>query len=290
MILHPIKIALQNFVRIPWINPRYVFLLMVKKPAAKKSGPGSFLTLDDAADLYHQAEFGRLAFGIFHDLMKPLQAVATSVDACAESFQKQHIKQAQESVIQAVAISRTLTELLATIRLEMAPQSDVECFCPIQCIRNIVRMMSFCATQAHVSIAILARKASPIAGNPHAFYQIMSNLLSNAIEASSCFSDCHRRRIIIKINRCANSVVIRVTDRGCGISPEIVPRIFDPYFSTKEHRHGMGLGLATTKHLVEKNFQGTIHYEPHLPYGTTFIVRIPTQNRPVDNHSPIVAG
>jgi hypothetical protein len=68
-------------------------------------------------------------------------------------------------------------------------------------------------------------------------------------------------------------VELRVVDSGKGIEPEDLPRLFEPFFSTKGNR-GTGLGLAVTWGIVESH-EGTIEVESQVGHGATFIVRLP---------------
>jgi two-component system NtrC family sensor kinase len=69
---------------------------------------------------------------------------------------------------------------------------------------------------------------------------------------------------------------LRVRDDGCGIAPEILPQIFEPFLTTKESGHGVGLGLAISRSIVERH-GGSIEAQSELGRGTTFIVRLPLQ-------------
>ncbi|MBP7310171.1 MAG: ATP-binding protein [Candidatus Cloacimonetes bacterium] len=78
------------------------------------------------------------------------------------------------------------------------------------------------------------------------FYQIITNILQNAMDA------CETRSYIgIKMHRDKSFVIISIKDLGCGIPSEDLPRIFEPYFSRKNK--GTGLGLALVKRLCEAN-------------------------------------
>jgi len=70
-------------------------------------------------------------------------------------------------------------------------------------------------------------------------------------------------------------VVLRVSDRGCGMDAETLSRIFDPYFTTKAPGKGTGLGLSTLYAIVS-GWQGQVQVESEPGKGTTFTVRIPT--------------
>ena len=69
-------------------------------------------------------------------------------------------------------------------------------------------------------------------------------------------------------------VVLTVADTGVGISPEIRPRIFDPYFSTKDETKGVGLGLAVVHGIVQRH-EGRIEVASRPGHGTTFTITLP---------------
>jgi len=71
-----------------------------------------------------------------------------------------------------------------------------------------------------------------------------------------------------------NHVKLTVSDTGCGIEPEVLERIFDPYFTTKEVGEGSGMGLAVAQGIV-KSHGGTISVSSELGKGTTFNVYLP---------------
>ena len=69
-------------------------------------------------------------------------------------------------------------------------------------------------------------------------------------------------------------------DDGCGIPPEILPRIFEPFLTTKETGRGVGLGLAVSHSIIERH-SGKIQVQSELGKGTTFVVTLPL-NVPVE--------
>lgn len=102
--------------------------------------------------------------------------------------------------------------------------------------------------------------------------RLIINLLENAVSAVN-----GRGTITIKTiyDKEENIAVIEVSDNGEGIPPEIKPRIFEPYFSTK--KGGMGLGL-TIVHAIVKEHSGRILVEDNYPKGAKFIVKLPCIN------------
>ena len=72
------------------------------------------------------------------------------------------------------------------------------------------------------------------------------------------------------------AVEVIIADTGIGIPAEHLPRIFDPFFSTKGVGRGTGLGLAITRRIVEDH-RGTIEVASEVGRGTTFTIRLPVE-------------
>jgi len=73
---------------------------------------------------------------------------------------------------------------------------------------------------------------------------------------------------------------LRVSDTGPGIPPEILPKIFQPFFSTKAPRQGTGLGLNIVQRLI-KEAKGALHVHSELGKGTVFSLYLPAVSLPV---------
>jgi signal transduction histidine kinase len=73
-------------------------------------------------------------------------------------------------------------------------------------------------------------------------------------------------------------VKLWVRDTGCGITPEVLPKIFQPYFTTKGPRQGTGLGLNIVQRLIKEG-NGALHVHTRLGEGTTFTVYLPASSK-----------
>jgi len=109
----------------------------------------------------------------------------------------------------------------------------------------------------------------PIACNPGALNQVFFNLIQNGVDAlgGKGILDVESRAV-------DGGVEVTVTDNGPGIPPEKAARLFEPFFTTKEVGESAGLGLTTSRHIVERHGGELRHDGAHTP-GTRFVVRLP---------------
>ncbi|RAW01775.1 hybrid sensor histidine kinase/response regulator [Pseudochryseolinea flava] len=103
------------------------------------------------------------------------------------------------------------------------------------------------------------------------------NILVNATEAIQSTDG----RISVLLDEREGDFVVEITDNGGGIPPEILSKLFEPYFTSK--RNGMGLGLATTLNIIQSH-KGTVDVKSKVNVGTTFTIRFP-QTATVDAFS-----
>jgi len=101
--------------------------------------------------------------------------------------------------------------------------------------------------------------------------QVLLALMMNAIDAMPQGGNLW---LVTKINRDEGSVRIVVRDDGSGIPPEILPRLFEPFLTTKETGRGVGLGLAISRSILERH-NGNIEVQSEVGRGTTFTVTLP---------------
>ena len=103
--------------------------------------------------------------------------------------------------------------------------------------------------------------------------QVLLALIMNAIDAMPRGGNLW---IATLLNDDETEISIEVRDDGAGIAPDVLPQIFEPFMTTKEHGRGVGLGLAISRGIVERH-NGRIEVESHLGKGTTFTLTLPVQ-------------
>lgn len=113
--------------------------------------------------------------------------------------------------------------------------------------------------------------AAFLQGDPNALYQVITNLIRNAVSAS----DGRKTLVVVSLDRTGATFHVRVRDQGAGIAPEHLDRVFDPGFSTKAHGAGSGMGLAVVREITSNMFGGTVTVESQVGVGSTFTLALP---------------
>jgi signal transduction histidine kinase len=116
-----------------------------------------------------------------------------------------------------------------------------------------------------------ATEPAYLSGDPNALYQVVTNLIRNAVDAS----EERNGTVLVTLRRVADSLHLAVQDRGVGIAPEHRDRILEAGFTTKLPGFGSGMGLAVVREITEHIFGGTIQVESKLGEGSTFTLVLP---------------
>ncbi|NVO10763.1 MAG: hypothetical protein HXX16_12425 [Bacteroidales bacterium] len=120
-----------------------------------------------------------------------------------------------------------------------------------------------------------------IIGDKFKLEQVVLNLLSNAKHAADekerqCRNENYQKRIVVKSWINEQNVCFSVWDNGIGIHPDILEKIYDPFFTTKNEEKGTGLGLSIAYGFI-KDILGEIRVDSNLGEFTNFEIIIPKQ-------------
>lgn len=238
---------------------------------------------EKVAQLYRFAEFGRLATGIFHDLINPLTAISLNVNALSLDDPKK-IEQTKQFVNKAVGASMRMEQLLHTAQKQINRGVGEEDFEVHEEIHEVLTLLQYKARTAGVEIGFQTKQVLRLHANTTRFHQIMANLISNAIDAHEHITR-RDKKVCISVRKEGDHLCIEVADRGAGVPKEVHGKVFEPFFSTKLKSGGNGIGLATVKECVEQDFHGTISFRDNIEGGTIFSIRLP-HNQPSQRHPP----
>ncbi len=225
--------------------------------------------------LYRFAEFGQLASGLFHDFLNLMNAKELQNDSAIRKVTEGRLDDARK-------VSKRIENFTQAIRRQLGHEETQEEFSIADSIAQVIQLLSYKANKEKTRILFKdgADGHSSVLkyfGDPFKFHQAMMNLILNAMESyEKVPKESHRNRAVhITATREGGVIVIRVVDNGCGIGEDITQKIFEPFFTTKRIPNGMGIGLATVKKIVEKDFHGTILVESKSGKGATFTLKFP---------------
>jgi signal transduction histidine kinase len=252
----------------------------------ERSAQIKLMEMEKISQLYRLAEFGRLSSGIFHDLVNPLTAVSLNLEQVRiEGEQK--LLSAKSFLNQAILATRKMEDLIISIKKQIQKEGTLLEFSINEEIKQIIEILAYKSRKTKVTVNFFENEEFKLYGDPIKFGQVMSNLLANAIEAcendneEALDNNCKTTaKIDISLKQNAADINIEVSDSGSGITPENISRIFEPFFSTKiKQGRGLGIGLASTKNIIEKDFKGTIKVESEINNGAKFKITLPYEKK-----------
>lgn len=109
---------------------------------------------------------------------------------------------------------------------------------------------------------------------PYAVEQLVTNFVSNAVRHGLANTQNGVVTVTCEMLPSKSSVQLTVADNGAGIPDDILPMIFNPFFTTRRGRGGQGMGLSVVRHLVEAVLGGTIEVRSSA-HGATFLIQVP---------------
>ncbi|MBN6188071.1 PAS domain S-box protein [Aneurinibacillus sp. BA2021] len=221
-----------------------------------------------AEERIHQAEklsiVGQLAAGVAHEIRNPLTSLKGFLQLLYETADEKLYFDIMLKDLE--RIENITSEFLFLAKPESASLQ------PINVIEMLEEALSFIAEQAMLQQNILITEYTSdngiIYGNANEIKQLFINLLQNAVEATE-----EGGEILISMDiQEKRHVLINITDHGCGIHPERLARLGEPFYTTKEK--GIGLGLMVSYKIIERH-QGEIEIESTVGVGTTVSVLLP---------------
>jgi PAS domain S-box-containing protein len=219
---------------------------------------------------------GELASSLAHELNQPITALVSYLQASGilaaslisrDERLQETLKKATQEALRAAQVLRRLRDFYRG-----APTK-----------REELRVSAVCTTvlnsfeerlQRHqVKLRFEASEALPgVHADATQIEIVLHNLLANAIDAVS-EQPAASRYIDMTVERSADQLVVSVEDSGPGVAAELVPKLFEPFMTSKVD--GMGLGLAISRSLITGQ-AGELVYEPRMPgAGARFVIRLP---------------
>jgi signal transduction histidine kinase len=180
-----------------------------------------------------------------------------------------HLDQAEQACESAMRIVRT------TLDMARRPAPEREPVAPAEILHRVAELKAVEFRREGITLDTDVPDSLPIVLGSH--YQLLQVLLNVVANAQDVLRDSAGRRVITLSGRAAgNRVILEVRDTGSGIAPNVLPHIFEPFYTTKPG--GSGLGLAISAGIVEA-FGGSLVGENRRDGGALFRITLPAAAR-----------
>ncbi|HYW51751.1 MAG TPA: ATP-binding protein [Gemmatimonadaceae bacterium] len=241
------------------------------------------------------ASLGHMLAGVAHELNNPLAAISGFSQLLLRGKWPDEDRKALETIgREARRAERVVRDLLTFARQGNVTRSELVDLHGV--IRHIVDAQRYALDTRGVRVTLaLATEPVFVQGDTARLEQVMLNLVVNARQALESMRGERAMvqvplelRIMTEVEGEA-FVTITVSDNGAGISPALLDRIWDPFFTTKEEGVGTGLGLSVVHSIVTEH-GGVVDVQSELGRGTEFQVRLPLVRAPEEPEESAAPG
>ncbi len=225
------------------------------------------------------AELVRQPSVIAHEVANPLTAALASLDLSLDmvrtaasldpAFRAELLEELAgvgEGMEQAIQFLRSMQDR-ARGGLARSERFDAA-----QVVRSCVALERPLARKRGIALqGVIAVSGVFLHGDPNALYQVLTNLIRNAVAAS-------RERntpVLVTLKQVGETLRLAVQDEGVGIAAEHLERIFEPGFTTQEFGSGSGTGLTVVRQITQEMFGGAVRVDSALRRGATFELSLP---------------
>ena len=229
------------------------------------------------------ATLGQLIAGIAHELNNPLAAMVGHAQMLRLGQQDPKVAARADRIVDAAQRATRIVRNFLTVARRHHPERVAVSVNEI--VTKTLELLAYQLRVGNVEVeSALAPDLPQIAGDPHQLQQVVLNLVNNAIQAMAPGGQ-GRLGVTSSLSPDRSTIRLAVTDNGPGIPPEHLPRVLEPFFTTKPQGEGTGLGLAIAQGIVTDH-GGIIAVESTLGQGATFTVTLPATAPPATKPAP----
>lgn len=223
------------------------------------------------------ASVGFLAAGVAHEINNPLASIAM----CAESLESRLRDSLNETDPQQAVVGNYLRmiqteafrckgiteKLLDFSRIGPGKRENTELG---ELVRGVIEMLGHMGKYQRKHIEFMPSEAVIADVNPQELKQVVLNLLTNALDSLD-----ENGVVRIQLDARGGYGVLSVVDDGCGMEPEVLERIFEPFFTRRRGGQGIGLGLSITYRIIADHGGDIEAFSGGAGQGSTFRIRLP---------------
>jgi C4-dicarboxylate-specific signal transduction histidine kinase len=252
-------------------------LLLNQIAEQKRTEEALQLTRTELARVVRITTIGELTASIAHEVNQPLAAVVANADACVAWLGREspNLAEARAAAERATQGATRASEVIVRIRSLINKATPEKASIYInEVIEEIAALAEGQASKNTVTLVLQLAPDLPAAlGDKIQLQQVILNLIVNGIEAMNSVSGLRELRIKSRMQN--DEILVSVHDRGIGVSQELMPRLFEPFFTTRSQ--GIGMGLPISRSIVESH-GGKLWAESTLNQGSIFQFTLPAKD------------
>lgn len=217
------------------------------------------------------AELGTLAAGMAHEIGTPMNVILGRTEYLMHKTSDDATKQGLATIVaQVERITKIMNQLLSFARRKPLERRPLAMSLVVHDILDVVQERLE-KRDIHLQVH-LASSCPSVFADRDQMGQVVLNLVMNAIQAMP-----NGGALTITLTSDARRVHLALTDNGCGIPKDNIPKLFMPFFTTKGCGEGTGLGLTVVHGIVQEH-EGSIFVESQPSTGTTFTISLPASD------------
>lgn len=217
------------------------------------------------------AALGQMSAALSHEFNQPLGAARNYAENAQLLIERGRIEDAKGNIDRILGLIGRMGDLSKHLRnFARKPNSQLSDVALTEAVTSALELLGWRLRAQSIALTVeippLAVRAGPVR-----LQQVLVNILSNAIDA---LEECEIRTIAVSARQQGGTAVLTIADSGPGVAPQLVERIFDPFFSTKGVGKGLGLGLSISYNIVH-DFGGTLAVANRPEGGAVFTLVLP---------------
>ncbi len=221
------------------------------------------------------ASMGEMIGNIAHQWRQPLNVLGLLLQKIPLLHQrnKLDVETLHETVDKGISIISQMSATIDDFRFFFQEDKDIEAFKLLDTVKNCYALLSPILEQDKIEFKTMIDENIIINGHANQLSQVLLNIINNAKDALN-ENSIENPLITISGYYENDKVIIDITDNAGGISKDIINKIFDPYFTTKEEGKGTGIGLFMSKRIVEESMKGKLNIS-NTDMGAKFSIILP---------------
>jgi two-component system, NtrC family, sensor kinase len=245
------------------------------------------------------ASVGFLAAGVAHEINNPLASIAWSAEALESRLHeilhaddrlleqqpalaydpqqldvlRRYLKRIQDEAFRCKGITERLLDFSRLSESQRKQATDIH-----ESISDVIALVQHLGQYRNKHIEYYGQQGLTAWVSPPEFKQVVLNLLTNALDSL----DDHGR-VTVRLEHNHEYFTLIVKDNGCGMTPEVMTHLFEPFFTRRRDGRGTGLGLSITYRIVQDHAGELTAASDGEGQGSTFVLRLPLEK--ISNHS-----